>query len=119
MSDRKCPYGESVYEQGMFACRNCGEDLNTHAIASTPPADDVREALERTLADMLWVSDYTPGVGDQGYYVTDPRTATSVILDNFDVEAKHRMIFVEGEIEVCAGCVNSLGYNVAWDQAEH
>lgn len=29
----------------------------------------------------------------------------------------HELIVVEGEIEVCRGCVNSLGYNVAWDQA--
>ncbi len=29
----------------------------------------------------------------------------------------HELIVVEGEIEVCRGCVNDLGYNVAWDQA--
>lgn len=30
---------------------------------------------------------------------------------------EHSMILVEGEIEVCDTCINSLGYNVAWDQA--
>lgn len=32
--------------------------------------------------------------------------------------SEHEAIFVEGEIEVCSGCINSLGYNVSWDQAE-
>jgi hypothetical protein len=32
---------------------------------------------------------------------------------------RHHRIIVEGEIEVCAGCRNSLGYNVAWDQTWH
>ena len=32
-------------------------------------------------------------------------------------EAMHEKITVEGEIEVCSGCRNSLGYNVSWDQA--
>jgi len=31
----------------------------------------------------------------------------------------HDKVVIEGEIEVCAECINSLGYNVAWDQAEH
>lgn len=30
----------------------------------------------------------------------------------------HVKIIVDGEIEVCAGCVNSHGYNVAWEFAE-
>jgi hypothetical protein len=34
-----------------------------------------------------------------------------------DDSARHRKIRVEGEIEVCSECVNSLGYNVAWDQS--
>lgn len=32
--------------------------------------------------------------------------------------AIHFKKIVEGEIEVCAGCINSLGYNVAWEFAE-
>lgn len=30
---------------------------------------------------------------------------------------EHKMIIVEGEIEVCAACINSLGNNVHWDLA--
>lgn len=30
----------------------------------------------------------------------------------------HFKTIVDGEIEVCAGCINSLGYNVAWEFAE-
>lgn len=29
----------------------------------------------------------------------------------------HKMMVVDGEIEVCDTCENSLGYPVAWDQA--
>jgi hypothetical protein len=29
----------------------------------------------------------------------------------------HQKIIVEGEIEVCDTCINSLGYNIAWQQA--
>lgn len=29
----------------------------------------------------------------------------------------HRITLVEGEIEVCDTCVNSLGYPVNWEQA--
>ncbi|ALJ19548.1 hypothetical protein [Microbacterium sp. No. 7] len=31
----------------------------------------------------------------------------------------HRKVPIyDGAEHVCAGCINSLGYNVAWDQAE-
>lgn len=32
-------------------------------------------------------------------------------------ESKHRRIFLNGEIAVCEVCLNSDGYNIAFEQA--
>jgi hypothetical protein len=51
-----------------------------HEPPTAPPTDDEREALEKTLAPLLWHSDYAPGIGDKGDYATDPRNAAQAVF---------------------------------------
>lgn len=43
---------------------------------------------------------------------------TAAVRGALAVQSGHRMRVVDGEIEVCSGCLNSGGYNVAWGAAE-
>lgn len=53
----------------------------------------------------------TVHVGVMATQTPAPRPVYPVVDPN---PAAHVKTVVDGEIEVCAGCVNVLGYNVAW-----
>lgn len=61
----------------------------------------------------LIVSTDQPGA----VYLGQPET-TAWMRSGYQQREHSKLIVAEGEIELCSGCLNSLGHNVAWDQAE-
>lgn len=61
-----------------------------------------------------YLQEYEPKCPVHSYHLFDPRKGEWVLT-----QAPHRMVIVEGEIEVCDTCRNIHGEMVAWDQTWH